>query len=401
MLLQCRRLCVAAAWLLVLVLVFASPAHAKKSKKAKDAKRGIFSTTGKDVDALRESIDREYRTDSGKLAVVSDSYIPPEMLSTTTDVLRGYVWWAFEFASADGSDKVVGGDGIPWGARLSATEFIRFSIGQKLQRMAHYIAGDLKTDEDAKTDAGKDGERASSSSRSVLVDENVKPLLPYDVHWKVLRRGDLTTLHRASSEEAGEVWMAIFANERWQDNNYGDLFLYDDEDEIIGGANPQYARLVAWNASMGYLVRPPCIDFSRGQNVLVIRWTRDEEKVKRRQAALEKNDAEVQKGRVDGFVLSGDVADTAPTLDVKAHQVLHRQASNGKSVYAFDGLFNESDLADLRRYIVRHGLVFYDDTEDSGYSDNVQWISGFEVSYFVQSKYWRIVKQVCIANCFL
>ena len=47
----------------------------------------------------------------------------------------------------------------------------------------------------------------------------------------------------------------------------------------------------------------------------------------------------------------------------------------------------------LRTYTVKYGKYFYDDQLDLT-SDNVQWIAGFQVKKFVQSRFWPIVKKV-------
>jgi len=59
----------------------------------------------------------------------------------------------------------------------------------------------------------------------------------------------------------------------------------------------------------------------------------------------------------------------------------------------FDGLFAKEDLDALRTQTIKYGKYFYDDRLDSQ-SDNVQWIAGFNVDRFVNSRFWPVIHQV-------
>ncbi len=63
----------------------------------------------------------------------------------------------------------------------------------------------------------------------------------------------------------------------------------------------------------------------------------------------------------------------------------------------FDGLFTRDVLDHLRSVILNHGVYYYDDSYDED-SDNVQWIAGFDVDKYVQSRMWRITGDVSMAR---
>ena len=50
-------------------------------------------------------------------------------------------------------------------------------------------------------------------------------------------------------------------------------------------------------------------------------------------------------------------------------------------------------LRDLREHLYMSSQYYYDDSDDEGETDNVQWISGHRTSEFVKSEMWAIVNQ--------
>ena len=47
----------------------------------------------------------------------------------------------------------------------------------------------------------------------------------------------------------------------------------------------------------------------------------------------------------------------------------------------------------MREHLYLWSHYYYDDSEDAGETDNVQWISGHRTHEFVQSEVWAVVKQ--------
>lgn len=72
------------------------------------------------------------------------------------------------------------------------------------------------------------------------------------------------------------------------------------------------------------------------------------------------------------------------------------KSKEGKKIFVFDGLFDNDTLANLRSLILSYGVYFYDDSYDKE-SDNVQWIAGFSVDKYVQSRMWEVTKKVKVA----
>lgn len=78
------------------------------------------------------------------------------------------------------------------------------------------------------------------------------------------------------------------------------------------------------------------------------------------------------------------------------HKVSEHTSVQGKKILVFDDLFDKEDLDKLRAFILKHGTYYYDDSDlGDDDSDNVQWIAGFEINDYIQSRLWNIMQQVC------
>ena len=94
-----------------------------------------------------------------------------------------------------------------------------------------------------------------------------------------------------------------------------------------------------------------------------------------------------------GFVGSDKPAPA--NIDVAQHFVSERKSTQGKRILVFDDLFDKEDLDKLRVFIFKHGTYYYDDSDEGDNdSDNVQWIAGFEINHYIQSRLWNIMQQV-------
>ena len=169
---------------------------------------------------------------------------------------------------------------------------------------------------------------------------------------------------------------------------------YDEDSEIVAGAVPKYGRVVVWQSSVSYLPRPPSIAFKKGQLLLHVQFTKSKQKVL---ASHIERDAfrNERKAVYDaGFIGSDKPAPTG--IDVAQHFVSEHMSMQGKRILVFDDLFDKEDLDKLRAFIFKHGTYYYDDSDEGDDdSDNVQWIAGFEISDYIQSRLWNIMQQVC------
>jgi hypothetical protein len=168
---------------------------------------------------------------------------------------------------------------------------------------------------------------------------------------------------------------------------------YDKDKEIFAGAVPKYGRAVIWQSSLAYLPRPPSMAYQKGLFLIHIQFTKSKDKVF--QSSL--NWQQARSERI--AVVTGDfvgVNEPVPkSIEVESKIVRDYQTKEGKKVFVFDDLFDKKDLDMLRIVILKYGLYYYDDSDDGGESDNVQWIAGFAIDRYIQSRLWNITHKVC------
>lgn len=168
---------------------------------------------------------------------------------------------------------------------------------------------------------------------------------------------------------------------------------YDEDTEIVAGAVPKFGRLVVWQSSISYLPRPPSIAFKKGQLLLHVQFTKSKEKMLQGHAEIVASKNERKAAYNAGFVGSDKPAPA--NIDVAQHFVSERKSTQGKRILVFDDLFDKEDLDKLRVFIFKHGTYYYDDSDEGDNdSDNVQWIAGFEINHYIQSRLWNIMQQV-------
>jgi len=115
-------------------------------------------------------------------------------------MVRGYMTvelggWKFSLHDPYEGGEEVASDNIPWVNELHSITFGNSNAGRMLQKAVMDMSG----------------------SKSIYY--------PYRVRGKILRRGDVTKLHQDAQEEEDEYSLMMFLNEKWENNDYGELYL--------------------------------------------------------------------------------------------------------------------------------------------------------------------------------
>ena len=177
-------------------------------------------------------------------------------------------------------------------------------------------------------------------------------------------------------------------------SNFFAFLRYDEDNEIMAGTVPKFGRVVVWPSSVSYLARPPSMAFKKGQLILHVQFTKSKQKMlaSHRERMTAKGQRQVAYDA--GFIGSDKPAPTG--INIAQHRVSEHTSTEGKKIVVFDDLFDKEDLDRLRAFIFKHGTYYYDDSDDGDDGgDNVQWIAGFEINDYIQSRLWNIMQQVC------
>ncbi|KAM7447370.1 hypothetical protein ABFA07_004382 [Porites harrisoni] len=315
-----------------------------------------------DVDLSSKITFRYQTTDGGKIYVF-DNILHPKNLHIFSRYLNIDLGaWQFSlYEPYDGGiEKPT--DNIPWINDVDCIEFSKSVVGKTMQKAVM----DTAQTEDI--------------------------YYPYKVKGKLVRRGDFTKLFTDANKTDDEYSAFMFLNPTWRKNDYGELYLYDEDNEIMAGTVPKFGRVVVWPSSVSYLARPPSMAFKKGQLILHVQFTKSKQKIlaSHRERMTAKGERQVAYDA--GFIGSDKPAPTG--INIAQHRVSEHSSTEGKKIFVFDDLFDKEDLDRLRAFIFKHGTYYYDDSDDGDDGgDNVQWIAGFEINDYIQSRLWNIMQQ--------
>lgn len=315
-----------------------------------------------DVD-LTSHLSFKYQTNDGRNIFVFDKLLKPNTLRAFLDYLNIDLGsWQFRlFEPYDGGVEELS-DNIPWVNPVDCVEFSKSIVGKTIQKAVMDAVG----------------------TKDIYY--------PYKVRGKLMRRGDFTKLYTDANRTDGEFSVMMFLNPKWRKNDYGELYLYDEDIEIVAGAVPKFGRLVVWDSSVSYLPRPPSIAFKKGQLLLHVQFSKSKEKMLKSYADVAASKAIRQAAYDAGFI--GSNKPVPNDIDIEKNFVSSSKSLEGKEIHVFDDLFEKEDLDRLRAFIFKHGTYYYDDSDEGDDdSDNVQWIAGFEIDAYIKSRLWNIMQQ--------
>ncbi|XP_028394289.1 uncharacterized protein LOC114518487 isoform X2 [Dendronephthya gigantea] len=274
--------------------------------------------------------------------------------------------WSYGIPEANVHDgqKRTNPNNIPWLNEINAVEFSESIVAKQLQKVV------------ADMDEGGDG-----------------TYVPYKVIGHIMRCGDSPKVHVDAAPEDDEVSMMIYLNANWRKNDYGDLYLYDDDQEILAGVVPHYGRIVVWQSSIPYLPRPPSVAFKLGQLFFHIRFTKNQTKFMNTHEKWLDNHQLYETIRNKGLFINPQKDEHKEPINARKMLVSEAKSEEGKKIFVFDGLFKRDVLDQLRSVILNYGVYYYDDSYDEE-SDNVQWIAAFNVDEYVQSRMWGITREI-------
>ncbi|XP_067048677.1 uncharacterized protein [Acropora muricata] len=315
-----------------------------------------------DVD-LKPKISFKYQTNDGRKIFVFDNILEQKDLGIFSHYINIDLGaWQFSLHEPYDGGLEKPSDNIPWINEIDCVLFYQSLVGRTIQK--------------AVMDAAQ--------TKDVYY--------PYKVRAKLVRRGDLTKLYTDANRTDDEYSTFMFLNQRWRKNDYGELYLFDEDNEILAGAVPKPGRLVVWQSSIPYLSRPPSIAFKKGQLILHVQFTKSKQKMLASHKEKTVSRTERQKAYNRGFVGSDKPAPVG--IDVGKHKVSEHLSMQGKRILVFDDLFDKEDLDKLRVFIFKHGTYYYDDSDEGDSdSDNVQWIAGFEINDYIKSRLWNVMQQ--------
>lgn len=207
-----------------------------------------------------------------------------------------------------------------------------------------------------------------------------------DIRARAIRRGDINFVEHAASDNGAFILVLFLShNKHWLENDSGELILWDTDGMVVTSTHPKFGRMLLYPSSMSVLYKPPSMATVATQIIIQLLFTSklDDEQ----QSFLIEGD---NVGNEFGFPLAN--FQTSQLTDVESHITRKYSSNEGLNVIVLDDIFSQEDLDVLRSFILENGTYTFDLSEDS--SDNVKWVTGYEVTAFAKSGIWALTKQV-------
>ncbi|XP_038078871.1 uncharacterized protein LOC119746140 [Patiria miniata] len=327
----------------------------------------LHNGAAKSQERFTRNLSSSFKTKDGRSVAVFDDVLEYKTQTTLQDYIHLAGVWRFHGYNRSTHDRNSrGSSGIPWMSSFDTETFANSETGRRMLGLVTNLSQAWqRSDDDNKFE-------------------------PYKVVCNILRRGDIIYPHRDAQNKETELTALLYLNQLWRKNDYGEL-LFLEESDVFATIGPKFNRVVVWDSSIDYLTRPPSMAFKQSQFFLMVHYTRNHTKAQQYKQARIQSTAERKQAEADLFATMNKPV--SESLDIGSHVTMKYVAKNSKKVFVFDDLFSSEDLDKLRKFTANHGNYFFDDSIDSD-SDNVQWIAGFNIDDFVQSRMWNITRQV-------
>ncbi|KAL5255199.1 hypothetical protein ACHWQZ_G014588 [Mnemiopsis leidyi] len=202
-----------------------------------------------------------------------------------------------------------------------------------------------------------------------------------DARARVLRRGDNVKIHSTCNEIESGYSVLLFLTQLSDKNDYGEILFFQDDD-VHTTIQPVQYSLLLWSCRIPYQFQYPSISTGFGQVLLQITIYN---KVDVKPTYLPHT--------VTHFPIFRGTDAINKTFRAEDHITSVEYTALDRPIYVLDNLFRDELLSELRDHLYLSSQYYYDDSDDAGETDNVQWISGHRTVEFVKSEVWGVVRE--------
>ncbi|XP_006811350.1 uncharacterized protein LOC100378795 [Saccoglossus kowalevskii] len=188
----------------------------------------------------------------------------------------------------------------------------------------------------------------------------------------------------------------VCLTESWKKNWYGELTFYSshgNHTEVERVVHVKPGRVVLASCGSKFAIKPPAINSNVGNKMLVVMATASQ---KVSQAAekvlLDEKDALKKIITANHYWFPLTSSEEPPNVNAKDFLSNHVQVGDLGDVYVFDGVFHDEDIHSAAQFILKNAT--YHEVIPEENTDNVYWVSGYNIASFVKSHLWLVGKQL-------
>ena len=209
-----------------------------------------------------------------------------------------------------------------------------------------------------------------------------------DLNSRIVERGDFHSSTQYCQNSKSAVLAIIFLNKDVKKNDYGDVALYNETDEITKSVYPRSGRVLFVRCNIKIKLNPPSLGEEKRSYMTLIEFTTEKVLLKRavesKQSSTEYLNDALPKSVIEALY---------QPIDPTKYLTRTFLSSQNNKVLIFDDIFPKELVASLFDFVINKAAYTEQEIETDS-EDNVRWILGLDEPLFMKGPIWAVLKQL-------
>ena len=209
-----------------------------------------------------------------------------------------------------------------------------------------------------------------------------------DLNSRIVERGDFHSSNQYCRDSKSAVLAIIFLNKDMKKNDYGDVALYNEIDEIEKSVYPRSGRVLFLRCYVKIKLNPPSLGEEKRSYMTLIEFTTEKVPLKK---AVESKQSSTE---YLNYVLPKSIIESLyQPIDPTKYLTRTFLSSQNNKVLIFDDIFPKELVTSLFDFVINKAAYMEQEIEIDS-EDNVRWILGLDEPLFMEGPIWAVLKQL-------
>ena len=209
-----------------------------------------------------------------------------------------------------------------------------------------------------------------------------------DLNSRIVERGDFHSSNQYCRHSKSAVLAIIFLNKDMKKNDYGDVALYNEIDEIEKSVYPRSGRVLFLRCYVKIKLNPPSLGEEKRSYMTLIEFTTEKVPLKK---AVESKQSSTE---YLNYVLPKSIIESLyQPIDPTKYLTRTFLSSQNNKVLIFDDIFPKELVTSLFDFVINKAAYMEQEIEIDS-EDNVRWILGLDEPLFMEGPIWAVLKQL-------
>ena len=209
-----------------------------------------------------------------------------------------------------------------------------------------------------------------------------------DLYARIVERGDFHSSTQYCRNSKSTILAIVFLNKDMKKNDYGDVALYNESDEIAKSVYPRSGRVLFVRCNSKIKLNPPSLGDEKRFYMTLIEFTTEK--------VLLKRSAESKQSCTEylSYVLPKSIIESLyQPIDPTKYLTRTFNSSHNNKVLIFDDVFPKELVTSLFDFVINKAAYTEQEIEIDS-EDNVRWILGLYEPLFIEGPIWAVLKQL-------